>query len=95
MPVSSVQYGQEPWKYVNGLQISNDGTTPDEIIDISVGSILDSTGVYQLISDAVLSPSIVQSGLNGLDSGTVAADTLYAVHLVADHVTQQAMGAMF
>ena len=95
MPVTSVQYGQQPWKYVNGLQISNDTVTPDEIIDISVGSILDSTGVYQLESDSVLSPSIVNSGLNGLDTGTVAANTLYAVHLVADPVTQQATGAMF
>jgi hypothetical protein len=95
MPVSSVQYGQVPWQYANGLQISNDSVTPDEIIDISTGSILDSTGVYQLVSDAVLSPSIVVSGLNGLDTGTVAASTLYAVYLVADPVTQQDMGAVF
>lgn len=95
MPVSSVQYGQVPWKYANGLQISNDGTTPDEIIDISTGSILDSTGNYQIITTEVLSPVITDSGLNGLDTGTVAANTLYAVHLVADPVTQQATGAMF
>jgi hypothetical protein len=95
MPVSSVQYGQEPWHYANGLQISNDGTTPDEIIDIAVGSIMDSTGVYQLNVDAVLSPSIVSSGLNGLDTGTVAASTVYAVYLVADPVTQQEIGAVF
>lgn len=95
MPVSSVQFGQVPWKYANGLQISNDGTTPDEIIDISTGSILDSTGVYQISTSAVLSPSIVTSGLNGLDTGTVAANTVYAVYIVADPVTQQADGAMF
>lgn len=95
MPVSSVQYGQEPWHYANGLQISNDATTPDEIIDIAVGSIMDSTGVYQLNVDAVLSPSIANSGLNGLDTGTVAASKVYAVYLVADPVTQQAIGAMY
>lgn len=95
MPVSSVQYGQVPWKYANGLQISNDSINPDEIIDISVGSILDSTGVYQIISDSVLSPNIQNDGLNGLDTGTVAASTVYAVHLIADPVTQQPEGAMF
>lgn len=95
MPVSSVQYGQTPWKYANGLKITNDGTTPDEIIDIAVGSILDSTGVFQIIVDEVLSPDITQDGLNGLDTGTVAASTVYAVHLVADPVTLQATGAMF
>lgn len=95
MPVSSVQYGQSPWHYANGLKITNDTVTPDEIIDISTGSILDSTGVYQLTSDAVLSPSIVVSGFNGLDTGTVAASTVYAVYLVADPVSQQEMGAVF
>jgi hypothetical protein len=95
MPVSSVQYGQEPWYYANGLKITNDATTPDEIIDIATGSILDSTGVYQLSVDSVLSPSIVSSGLNGLDTGTVAASKVYAVYVVADPVTQQETGAIF
>lgn len=95
MPVSSVQYGQSPWQYANGLKITNDGTTPDEIIDIAVGSIMDSTGVYQLNVDSVLSPSIASSGLNGLDAGTVAASSVYAVYLVADPVTQQEIGAVF
>lgn len=95
MPVSSVQFAQSPWHYANGLKITNDGTTPDEIIDIAVGSIMDSTGVYQINVDEVLSPSIVNDGLNGLDTGTVAASTVYAVHLVADPVTQQSVGAMF
>ncbi len=95
MPVSSIQYGQVPWHYANGLKITNDGTTPDEIIDIAVGSILDSTGNFQISTDEVLSPSIVINGLGGLDTGTVAASTVYAVHLVADPVTQQETGAMF
>ncbi len=95
MPVSSVQFAQSPWHYANGLKITNDGTTPDEIIDIAVGSIMDSTGVYQIDVDSVLSPDITDSGLNGLDTGTVAASTVYAVHLVADPVTQNAVGAMF
>ncbi len=95
MPVSSVQFGQSPWHYANGLKITNDGTTPDEIIDIATGSIMDSTGVYQITTTAVISPDITDSGLNGLDTGTVAASTVYAVYLIADPVTQQATGAMF
>lgn len=95
MPVTSIQYAQSPWKYANGLKISNNAVNPDEIINIAVGSILDSTGVFQLEVDAVLTPSIANSGLNGLDTGTVAANTLYAVHLVADPVTKQEIGAMF
>lgn len=95
MPVSSVQFGQNPWKYANGLKITNDGTTPDEIIDIATGSIMDSTGVYQITVDSVLSPDITDSGLNGLDTGTVAANSVYAVYIVADPVTLQAEGAVY
>ena len=95
MPVNSVQFGQNDWQYANGLRITNDTVTPDEIIDIAPGSILDSTGVYQIISSSVLSPDITESGLNGLDTGTVAASTVYAVYLVADPVTQLAEGAVF
>lgn len=95
MPVSSVQYGQQPWGYMNGLGIANDATTPDEIVTISVGSTLDSTGVYQLEVDSALSVNVTTSGLNGLDQGSVAANTLYAIYLIADPVTQQEIGAMF
>lgn len=95
MPVSSVQYGQSPWHYANGLKISNDSVTPDEIINIATGSILDSTGVFQLNIDSVLSPSIVAGGLNGLDAGAVAASSVYAVYIVSDPVTKQADGAVF
>ncbi len=94
MPVSSVQFGQSPWKYANGLKLSNNATTPDEIVNIAVGSCMDSTGVYQIIVDEALSADVMSSGLNGLDTGVVAASKVYAVYLVADPVTQQPVGAM-
>lgn len=94
MPVSSVQFGQSPWKYANGLQLSNDATTPDEIIDVSTGACMDSTGVYQIEVTTALTASNIVSGINGLDTGTVAASTLYAVHVIADPVTQQAEGLL-
>lgn len=95
MPVSSVQYGQQPWKYANGLKISNDSVAPDTIVNVAIGSILDSTGVFQLENDAVLSADIGVSGLNGLDTGAVAASKVYALHLIADPITFLPMGLMF
>lgn len=95
MPVSSLQYGQQPWGYMNGLGIANDGTTPDEVVTVAVGSCMDSTNVYQLEVDEALSIDVTTSGLNGLDQGSVAASTLYAIYIVADPVTQQAIGGMF
>lgn len=94
MPVSSVQFGQTPWKYANGLRITNDGTTPNTKLNIATGSILDSTGVFQLVSDDALTINAATNGLNGLDTGSLAASKVYAIHLVADPVTQQDVGAM-
>ena len=84
MPVSSIQFGQQPWAYANGLGISNDATTPDEIINVAAGSTLDTSGLFQIISDSTISVDITKNGVNGLDTGTVAASTVYAVYLIAD-----------
>jgi hypothetical protein len=94
MPVSSVQYAQNVWKYANGLAISNNATTPNTKLDIATGSILDSTGVYQLNLTTAVTINAANTGLNGIDTGTFAASKVYAVHLVADPVTQQTAGAM-
>lgn len=95
MPVSSVQYGQTPWLYANGLQITNDSVAPDTIVNVATGSCLDSTGVYQIIVSDPLSCDISVSGINGLDTGTVAASTVYHVYLIADPVSLQADALLF
>lgn len=91
MPVSSVQFGQTPWQYVNGLRIKYNATTS---LKVETGSILDSTGVYQMDLDTETTVDATASGLNGLDSGSLAASTVYAVFVVGDPVTQQATGCM-
>lgn len=94
MPVNSVQFGQNPWKYANGLKITNDAVTPDEIVNIAVGSCLDSTGLYQINVDAALDVDVTISGFGGLDTGTIAASTVYALYLVADPVNSNPVGGM-
>ncbi|HZY36275.1 MAG TPA: hypothetical protein VFE53_06480 [Mucilaginibacter sp.] len=91
---TSVQYGQELPYYINGFGISNDATTPNTILDISPGSCLDVTGTFQVNSNAVIKINAAVNGLNGLDTGTFAEATLYAVYLVWDPVTLQPTGAM-
>ena len=80
--------------YVNGLGLSNDATTPNTKLDVAIGSILDSSGTFQLSLSAPVVINAAVNGLNGLDTGSLAASTVYAVHLVADPVTQQASGCM-
>jgi len=80
--------------YINGLEISNDATTPDEILNIAAGECRDSTNVYVISSTASIAVSNVISGLGGLDTGTVAANTLYAVYIVGDAITGLETSAM-
>lgn len=94
MPVTSIQFGQQPWYYANGLKLSNNVATPNTKLDVATGSIMNSTGVYQMISTSALTINAAANGLNGLDTGSLAASTLYYVYLIADPVDQNTMGAM-
>ncbi len=91
---SSVQYGQDLDYYINGLQISNDATTPLTQLDVGPGSCLDSTGTFQLNSNSTIVINGAINGLNGLDTGTLAASTVYAVYMVWDAVHNKVAGAM-
>ena len=90
----SISYGAYPYFYVNGLGISNDATTPNTKLDIASGACIDSTATFQMINNGSLVINAATNGLNGLDTGSLAASTVYAVHLVSDPVTLQAIGAM-
>jgi hypothetical protein len=89
-----VQYGQSAPYYINGFAISNDATTPNTLLDVSAGSCLDSTGTFQLNSNSAVVINTAVNGLNGLDTGTIAASKLYAVYMVWDPVSFQPTGAM-
>ena len=80
--------------YINGLGISNDATTPNTLLDVAVGNCLDSTGTFQITLGTAAVINGATNGLNGLDTGSLAASKVYAVLLVSDPVTQQASGCM-
>lgn len=90
----SKQYGQIPFQYINGLQLSNNATTPLTKLDISAGSCLDSTSTFQITTASSITINSAYVGLNGLDTGTLAASSVYAIYLVFDPVTNNTPGAM-
>jgi len=94
IPMTYKQYGQVPFFYTNGLQISNDATTPNTLLDIAIGTTLDSSETYQmdLLTPAVINSSVV--GLNGIDTGAIAASKLYTVFLISDPVDSHPSGAL-
>lgn len=86
MPVSSIQYAQVPWHYANGLKISNNATTPNTKLDVATGTIMDSTGVYQIELDTAVTINAATTGRNALDTGTLAASKVYTVFVIGDPI---------
>jgi hypothetical protein len=93
--LNNVPIVNAPFIYINGLQLSNDATTPNTLLDIAVGQCRDAGNEYDMFLNSPLVINMAGSGLNGLDTGTVAASKVYAVLLVSDPVSGNPTGAMF
>lgn len=90
----SISYGAYPFPYTSGLLIANDATTPNTVLTIGSGVTIDSTDTFQMINNGTISITATTNGLNGLDTGSLAASKVYAVFLVSDPVTLQPIGGM-
>lgn len=74
--------------YIDGCVLYNDGTNPDEIVNVSPGrcaamSVSDANVSFDTTVDTAFAINNTVSGVNGLDTGSVAASKLYAVYLIA------------
>jgi hypothetical protein len=87
-------YGSFLPYYANGLLISNNATTPNTQLDVGAGTILDSTGTFQIGLDETVTINAANTGLNGIDTGVLQASKVYAVYVVCDPVSLQPSGAM-
>jgi len=81
-----------PTPPVYGLTISNDTSSPNSVIDIAPGGASDTT-VFQYIrlgssiKKAVNTAWAVGSGNGSLDTGSIAANSAYHVHLIVNPTT--------
>lgn len=104
VPITVLQQGLY---YINGAVLSNDATTPNSILDLSAGIMRDSSNTYDLnignfngqenptsTANSVTLLNLGYVGLNGLDAGTAAANTLYKIYVVSDPVSGLPSGAV-
>jgi hypothetical protein len=73
--------------YINGFTLSNDGTTPNSVLDIAVGLAADSTNVTMITGTAFTKSTagtfVAGTGANGMGTGlTIAASTWYHVFAI-------------
>jgi hypothetical protein len=67
--------------YCNGLQVSNNATTPNTKIDVAAGACRDNSNTIDITLTAGTIDATV-NGANGLDTGDLANSTKYAVYAI-------------
>lgn len=87
-------YNQALFPYAYGLGLSNNATTPNTKLDVAVGSILNSTKEFQINLDTAVTIDATANGLNGLDTGSLAASTMYYVFAISDPQAYNTPGCM-
>lgn len=78
--------------YINGMNISNNATTPNTLLDVAAGSCRNSTNVNDIVISSTVTINTAAVGVNGLDTGTLAASTLYAVYAIGSSANQIGSG---
>lgn len=68
--------------YIAGLGLSNDGTTPNTIVDYATGVALDTTNIT-LMAAVSGTVNFGTTGAGGLDTGAIAASTWYGLFVIS------------
>lgn len=93
--------------YINGMGISNNATTPNTKFDVAAGICRDSTNTYDMNlgnyldqGDQSLSANsstvlnAANTGLNGIDTGAIAAAKVYSIFVISDPVSGNVSGLL-
>lgn len=80
-----------PYLEVDGLQIA---VVDDETATVQTGRARNSTNENDIILETAVTLNNLNNGLNGLDTGTVAASTLYSLYLVGDSTNTNDAGVV-
>lgn len=81
--------------YINGLQLSNNATTPLTLLNIAAGACRDSTNTNDIVVSNPAVLNLAASGALGIDTGTVAVNTMYAVYAIGSSSNQIGNGQPF
>lgn len=71
--------------YVNNGQVAQTGNTT---CTIASGQVRDSTNTFDISWSSTITISASANGINGLDVGSLAASTFYAVYVIADPLNE-------
>lgn len=89
MTIANQQITNKPLLYVNNAQIS---WVTDTTLSIAVSQERDSTNAYDLSTSAATTINMATNGLNGLDTGSIAASTWYYIFAIGDSLNYKTHG---
>lgn len=75
---------RNPVAYVKGLVASLNAVAPDTKLDLTAGSCSDSLNNMDIVIPAALTIDAEVVGVNGIDTGALAASKFYYVHVIGD-----------
>lgn len=81
-----------PDLYVDNLQLTK---TSNTLLTVSTGQARDSSNTYDIVVSVPLVINTAFKGAGGLDTGTLAANTLYAVFVIFDTTNQVPVSSVF
>lgn len=70
-----------PNLYMNLLNVARTGNLT---YTVQAGEARDSTNVYDIVNSVVLTGNMANVGVNGIDTGAIAASKLYNIYILAD-----------
>lgn len=95
MSTQNIQLENLPFLYINGMNVSNNATTPNTKIDVSAGQCRDSNDVMDITFSAAITINAGANGaVNRLDAGTFAASKVYAVYAIGDSTGKLTAGGL-
>jgi hypothetical protein len=94
-----------PSLYINGGVVSNDATTPHTILDIAAGQFRDSNNMIDMVlgdflnegygtDNSVTRLNAAVNGINGLDTGSLATSSIYAIYVIGDSSNKNPTGVI-
>lgn len=74
--------------YINGLQLSNSAVSANTWFNVAAGACRDHTNVNDIVISNNVVVDIAKVGVAGIDTGAVAASSLYAVYAIGSSANQ-------
>lgn len=74
--------------YINGLQLSNSTVSANTWFNVAAGACRDHTNVNDIVISNNVVVDVAKVGVAGIDTGAVAASSLYAVYAIGSSANQ-------